>query len=346
MKFIHIADVHLGSAMKRFSALNAGERNGEIVSAFLRVLDYAKERDIKTVVIAGDLFDSNAPFSVDKDVLYSAVKRNPDINFLYLRGNHDDVLEMSLPNLLLFNNPPTSYEIGDLTFTGVEIDDSNYTTFYDSLDLDANKKNVLILHGEASSEAAKDKIALSKLKDKGVDYLALGHIHSFYEGRIDDRGVYVNPGCLEGRGFDECGEKGFVVVDGENFKWKFVKNSYRVVREVEVDLTETKDVYEAIALVKSSVSASKRDVLRITLKGGLTYATDVKPLVYEQCKNDYYYVEVKNETYQAVNVDDLLTDLSLKGEFVRETTKSTDVTDEERKKILAIGLNLLEKRTI
>ena len=31
--------------------------------------------------------------------------------------------------------------------------------------------------------------------------------------KMDSRGIYCYPGCLEGRGFDECEQKGFVVLD-------------------------------------------------------------------------------------------------------------------------------------
>ena len=33
-------------------------------------------------------------------------------------------------------------------------------------------------------------------------------IHKYKKEKLDNRGVYCYSGCLEGRGFDECGEKG------------------------------------------------------------------------------------------------------------------------------------------
>ena len=50
----------------------------------------------------------------------------------------------------------------------------------------------------------------------GADYLALGHIHYNVVEPLDSRGVYAYSGCLEGRGFDETGEKGFVLIEVEN----------------------------------------------------------------------------------------------------------------------------------
>ena len=76
--------------------------------------------------------------------------------------------------------------------------------------------NIVVLHGQESEYSARDKaeiIHLTALKNKGIDYLALGHTHSYKKERLDARGVYCYPGCLEGRGFDECGEHGFVMLD-------------------------------------------------------------------------------------------------------------------------------------
>lgn len=66
------------------------------------------------------------------------------------------------------------------------------------------------MHGQIRDTSGKDKINVSKLRNKNIDYLALGHIHTFTSIKIDDRGTGVYSGCLEGRGFDECEDKGFV----------------------------------------------------------------------------------------------------------------------------------------
>ncbi|MGX8704776.1 MAG: metallophosphoesterase family protein, partial [bacterium] len=66
-------------------------------------------------------------------------------------------------------------------------------------------KNIVMLHGDITNL---NSIPLSMLKERNIDYLALGHIHKFQKGKLDDRGIWVYPGCLEGRGFDEEGPKG------------------------------------------------------------------------------------------------------------------------------------------
>jgi fucose 4-O-acetylase-like acetyltransferase len=78
-----------------------------------------------------------------------------------------------------------------------------------------------MLHGqETAGRFVKNKksadyagsVSLSALRGRGIDYLALGHIHAYKKAPLDSRGIYCYPGCLEGRGFDECGRKGFVLL--------------------------------------------------------------------------------------------------------------------------------------
>lgn len=51
------------------------------------------------------------------------------------------------------------------------------------------------------------------LRGRGIDYLALGHVHSFRQEKLDEQGIWCYSGCLEGRGFDECGTKGYVMLE-------------------------------------------------------------------------------------------------------------------------------------
>ncbi len=57
-------------------------------------------------------------------------------------------------------------------------------------------------------------IDLKKLQNKNVNYFALSHIHKREVGEVGES-KYSYPGCVLGRGFDEVGEKGFLVLDTE-----------------------------------------------------------------------------------------------------------------------------------
>ena len=65
--------------------------------------------------------------------------------------------------------------------------------------LDKNKINILITHGDLS-ESIYNPVKKADLIEKDFDYIALGHIH-----KRDDKTNIVYPGSLISLGFDELG---------------------------------------------------------------------------------------------------------------------------------------------
>ena len=244
---------------KRLPPEKTEERKAEVRAAFKNMVEKAAGYGAKVIVLAGDVFDSDRPLKKDKEFFYSVVKNNPDIDFLYLRGNHDNLESYSedLDNLKTFTNEWSGYSYGNVEFYGLETAAENYSSMYSSLKLDPAKINIVILHGQKSDSVGKDKINIAKLKNKNIDYLALGHIHSVNFGRIDERGVYAYPGCLEGRGFDETGAKGFILVDTEDGKINagFVENSVRKTDEFTVDISAGAEKGVATDILKRDLIA-------------------------------------------------------------------------------------------
>ena len=115
IKIIHTADIHLGS---KISANLSGEkmerRRLEVRETFMRLVDYASKNAVKAIMLCGDVFESDNPFKKDKDWFYNLVEKHPDIDFLYLRGNHDSNTESPLNkefnNLILFNEDYNLWE--------------------------------------------------------------------------------------------------------------------------------------------------------------------------------------------------------------------------------------------
>ena len=261
MKIIHCSDLHLDSKMEtNLDKEKARERKNEILITFERMVNYAKENEVKVIIIAGDLFDKKTITIKAKNTVKNAIISNPEIDFVYLKGNHDEAgfldEDEELPqNLKTFNSYNwTTYEYEDITISGIEFGSVENYEIYNSLILEKNKTNIVVMHGQESEIDVKDKaeiINLKALKNKNIDYLALGHIHTYKKGKLDNRGIYCYSGCLEGRGFDECGEKGFVLLELKNdkIKTKFIPFSSRTLYEVNVDLTgitENKDIENKI----------------------------------------------------------------------------------------------------
>ena len=223
MKLIHCGDIHLDSRMEsNLSAEKARERNAEICATFTRMIRYGMDQGVRAVLIAGDLFDTARASSQTVQFVLDRIRNAEGMDFLYLRGNHDegDPFEgMDLPENLKFFGPEWNYyRYDDLAIAGVEPE--NWESFYDELKLNPEDTNFVMLHGQVSAQTGQELICLPKLRNCHIRYLALGHIHSYQKDQLDLDGQWCYCGCLEGRGFDELGQKGFVLLDVEQGRVK------------------------------------------------------------------------------------------------------------------------------
>ena len=346
MKIIHTSDLHLGSKISsRFPRELSDRLKGELRSSFMSLIDYAKREGVSLILLSGDVFDSDRPFKKDTDFFYRAVEANPEIDFIYLRGNHDVEGERrDIKNLLTFSEEWTCYSYGDLTVSGIEINNDNRDALYSTLSLDERKKNIVMLHGQTGS--GRDSINLARLADKNIDYLALGHIHSHLEGRLDRRGAYAYSGCLFGRGFDECGEHGFIELTvGDKIESRFVKLGAVRIEELTLDVGGAETLYEIFSRADAlSLSADK--IYRIILTGEID-ATIGSP---KEELGAYFegrclYADVKDMTEKRIDYKAYENDLSLAGEFVR-LVASMELTEEQRSVILHVGLRAIAGKEV
>ncbi len=348
IKIIHTADIHLGSKLDaNLSRDKIQERRSEVRETFMRLADFAEKNDVKVIMLSGDVFDEDRPFKKDKDFFYSVVKNHPDIDFLYLRGNHDSGSEYfeteELKNLKTFTDEWTYYEYDNVVIGGIELKELNKKSLYTILDFNEDKINIAMLHGQVSSSEGKDNILISKLKDKNINYLALGHIHEYGEFPLDSKGVYAYSGCLEGRGFDETGKKGFVLLTvTDKVESQFIPFSQRQISLIEADVSSITSSYDAYLLVKKIAGDNTQNLLRVILKGEVdldnySLESDLEKML----AREYYCVSVKDKTTSKINIEKYQKDLSLKGEFVRVVYADDTLTDEEKSKIIRVGLKAL-----
>lgn len=356
MKIIHCADLHLDSRMDtHLSKESAAERKAELLRTFSRMTEYAACSDVSAIIIAGDLFDKKSVSAAAKNTVYSAVKNNPDIIFFYLCGNHDTgapfIKDDEIPpNLKLFDNGWTSYEIGSrILVTGTELGKTSPADIYGRLSLDKNKINIVTLHGmenEYGKKSDAEIIGFSELRNKNIDYLALGHIHSYKSGRLDARGIYCYSGCLEGRGFDECGKKGFVMLDIDEdngtVSSEFIPFAYREFCDVRVDVSGCSDSAGIIAAVQAELSEiDDKNIVLITLCGevGVECEKDER-LIKKQLEDRFYFVRVKDKTKLKVDYASFKNDFSLKGEFVR-CVEAAELSEDDKAAVIRYGIQAL-----
>lgn len=350
MKFIHCSDLHLDSKMEsNLSPSQARERSAEILATFARMVDYAAANGVAAVLIAGDLFDGSRVTAQTAQFVLEQVRKAETVDFLYLRGNHDeksDVFqELEIPeNFKTIGTEWTYFRYDDVVVAGLEMTRGNCFSMYDELKLSEGDTNIVMLHGQSSTQPGEELVALPRLRGKSIRYLALGHIHSYQEEALDLEGRYAYCGCLEGRGFDECGEKGFVLLETRNgrVETEFVPFAERTLHEVKVDITELVTIGQIQgAMERLSDGIPEKDLVKFTLTGGYTLQTQKDPrLLKKLLEGRFYFVKLKDESRLIIDRASYENDVSLKGEFIR-LVMASDRAPEEKEQIILWGIRAL-----
>ena len=347
MKLIHCADIHLDSPMEtNLSADKARERKLEIRSTFARLVRTAADEGVEAILIAGDLFDGARVTKSTENYVLDLIASHPMIDFFYLSGNHDQGSTLAntaqLPaNLYTFGKLWSTYRRGNVAITGASVPDA------DTLSLNAEDVNILLLHGQerrSAGVAREDIIHLGKFKNKNIDYAALGHIHEHRVMRLDARGTAAYSGCLEGRGFDECGTKGYVLlnIEGGRVSHRFVPFATRTLHTVECDVTGFSsglDLEERMLASVAHIVAA--DMVKVVLTGTCPTETmldlsHLRGVLTER----FYFAKIKDETRLSINAEDYAHDISLKGEFVRRVMASS-LSETEKERVIACGFRAL-----
>lgn len=235
MKFMHLADLHIGKSVNGYSMID------DQIYALDKIVKLLEEENIKMLLIAGDIYQNTVP-SVEAIKVFEnfLIKLNSlDITTLIISGNHDSSDRLSYANEFFrssniyisnsFNGKieklSFSDEFGNINFylfpyikpANVKryFDDREIITYQDavkavieSIELDHDERNVIISHqfilnaelSESEEIYAGEAEAVSMNLYKDFDYVALGHIHkkqSFMNGKIRYPGALLKYAASE-----------------------------------------------------------------------------------------------------------------------------------------------------
>jgi DNA repair exonuclease SbcCD nuclease subunit len=332
----------------RLSQREARERKRELTESFRRMTEEAARLGACGIIIAGDLFDNERVSVRTLDSVMGIIENATGITFFYLPGNHErnrlSESGVKIPeNLVIFGSEWTSYRFGDITVSGcTEIK----ARMFSSLTLDEDRINIAVLHGElADRTQTPDKIGIKELENTAIDYLALGHYHSYSETPFGIRGRAVYSGTPEGRGFDETGDKGYVLIDTDSgaVTSRFVKRAVRTLRAVNVDVGGADREIEIENRVAHAVSQIPRgDLVRVILVGehepGVKRDLDALSMRFA---DSFFHFEIKDTSRMRISGDDYKNDRSLKGEFIRLVLGKEELTEKEKEAIIECGIRAL-----
>lgn len=298
VKFIHTADLHLGSRIQLNKDFDLDKDKGyqnAVYNSFNKIVNAAIENEVNFLVISGDLFD-NESRSV-KATRYFKEKceklKENDINIYLINGNHDpyrregELLELP-DNVKICDTEEVStfeiYEEGKLiarvlgqSYRGSS-ESRKMCTFYTAPD--QNVYNIGLLHTQLDPNDS-NYVPVSKnelMEKEDIDYWALGHIHE--KQVINDHIPYIiYPGIPQGRDIGETGEGGYYLVnlEPENTYYKFKKISDYIFERIEINLSELKQetFSELIYFLKDEIDEYYNSldkevqgyILRVILKG-------------------------------------------------------------------------------
>ena len=363
IRFLHGADFHLDSAFGALPAQRAAERRRESRELLFRLADYVNGHDIDLVLLAGDLFDSASPFRETGEQLAAALGQMRARVFV-APGNHDWYgpgspweTETWPENVTVFRERAmTAAEVPELdlvvhgaAFTGPDQPESLLAGFTAPAD---GKVHIGLLHGELDgAEDRYDPIRREEVSASGLAYLALGHVHKRMEPLTLGRTVCAWPGCLEGRGFDELGEKGFyegTISDSGEVSLTFVPFARHRYEILEVDVTG-KDPRVAVEAALPPDTAG--DLYRILLTGETAEGGAGAAALREALADRFDTLEVRDRTRMAEDLWQRAGEDSLRGLFLRELLARREAaeTEEERTEIdlaARFGLAALDHRDL
>lgn len=258
VRFLHIADLHLGSQLP--ATFSDGTGGNDILKtanrhAVERLIDVAIDEEIDFLVIAGDLYDNDARSVQANTFLAKQFERLDDVGIpVYLiYGNHDPVGRATTYVEL----PENVHEFDDDEVEKVAFPDESapeayiwgqsYTTRHESRSMysrftpaDDSVPTIGILHtGLDPDNGRYVPVSRSKLEGKeGIHYWALGHIH---DARVYTANQPVAfPGIPQGRQTNEAGLGGGYLVEltTDDVSMEFVPTSPVVWQTIDVNVSK------------------------------------------------------------------------------------------------------------
>ncbi|TWT24279.1 DNA repair exonuclease [Planomicrobium sp. CPCC 101110] len=227
IRFIHAADLHLGSpftGMKGLQKEQWKKLRDSTLDAFDRLIDYAVESRPDFLLIVGDIYDGEDRSIRAQHRFQMGMQRLRDsgVPVVISHGNHDHLggkwTRFELPeNVHVFGPAVSQTELatsnGDVVITGFSYSERHIKEPMISAYPPADKKEAFhigMLHGSMEGDTAHAVYApftKEQLLGKHYDYWALGHIHMRQELHREPSIVY--PGNIQGRHKGETGPKGF-----------------------------------------------------------------------------------------------------------------------------------------
>lgn len=320
MKILHSADWHLDSPLAGHSEEQTKYLRSELLKLPDKIVSVCKTEGCDMLLLSGDLFDG--PYSKESFHAVSSALKDAGVPVFIAPGNHDFCTQDSPylcetwpENVHIFTHPAMeSHYLSqlDCCIYGAGFDAMDCPPLLKDFHAEGNARwHIGILHGDPmQSSSPYCPVTAQQAKDSGLDYLALGHIHkggSFRAGSC----LCAWPGCPMGRGYDEPGMKGVLLVTlEESVSAQFLPmNTPRFYDE---SMEVGSDAQEALEAILPPVDS--QDFYRVTLTG---YAPPVELPALTAAFPHIPNLELRDRTLPEVDLWSCIDEDTLEGRYFK-----------------------------
>ena len=342
VRVVHAGDFHLDSAFGALTPEQARQRRMESRRTPERLVEWANDHGADLLLLSGDLFDSDSPYGDTAPLLAQALgcfrgqaviapgnhdPLTPDGPYARTRWS-DNVHIFTEDRMQTITFPDLNCAVHGAAFTAPEEPESGLRGFYAQPDGSAR---IMVLHGDMGSRESRYRpLTPEEIAATGLDYLALGHVHAPSAMNRAGNTVWAYPGCPQGRGFDELGERGFLFGDVEpgRVDMRFVPFAGRRYESLTVDVSGG-DALDAIR--RSLPPDTSRDIYRIRLTGETAEPLTLAPLE-RALSGEFFRLELRDDTRLRRDLWDRCGDDTLRGLFLGQLRREYDGADPRRQK--------------
>ena len=221
MKILHSADLHLDAPFTGRPEAQSQVLKQNLLKVPGLLAELCRRETCDLALLSGDLFDG--PWTRDSFLALRNALEEMAVPVFIAPGNHDFIspdspylTEQWPENVHIFTRP----ELESLVLP--ELDCRIYGAGYRSMDCaplledfraeGTERWHIALLHGDPTQVSSPYcPITANQVRESGLDYLALGHIHKTGSFRAGET-LCAWPGCPMGRGFDELDAKGALIV--------------------------------------------------------------------------------------------------------------------------------------
>ena len=363
-QILHCADIHFDSPLtSNMSAELAMQRGEEQKETFSKIIELAKTVEI--MLIAGDLFNSKFVSRDTIEFLKKKFSEIPDVAVFIAAGNHDYLTAASHyktvgfgKNVYIFSENFEKVELPKLQTAvyGVSQSQAHHAeTLVRELEVNKNFANIMLLHGEVVGDGGTSEfhpISRRFIENSGMNYIALGHVHTFNGINREGTVAWSYSGIPEGRGFDELGDKGIIVgaVTNSGVDLEFVKCCKRCYHDIDTEIPL--DILDSDARARFLLDCALNignndDFYKISIIGEIPSKYPLNlDVITDKLNQTLHYVKISDNTIFEYDYDELSKEVGVRGVFVKdmlERIHNSDGTEREKAELaLKYGLQAME----